>query len=639
MHDAAVRDGAAAGADRRVSWLPLALALLAAALAAAEGAQLYRLYLAQDRLPQWDMAGHAWGGIELHRAIRHGEPLRFLQLLNRQDKWPFGFSLLLLPFLALGHDGFAAATLLSVVLFALTPPLLVWAAFEVERGAVGTWAAVLAVLLFLSSPLLRLFAVLVMREEAGVFFSLLALCTYLRARRTDTGWAWRSAGLAGLALFLVKYNYALIWGSAVAADAVLRLSAEDRAALARRIGLRLWPWRVPGATRLARVTAIFLDLLILCLVVGVNAGYLVYAGILGATFVWVRRWIRDPGAVKASWQRLPTAARALLATIVLPLWTWFLSPWPVHPKEILAFLRNRQTGPPLLSLESLLYYPHVFLADYALAPLGPAILALATLAVVLVFVRGRTAGGEAGRVLVLAAALSFLLPTLHVYKQGRFLATAAPFVLLVAAVQASRMAHALPAGPWRAAVGAVLCAAAAAGIVTVAEGSDLSGRLVRDYPLYSADAAFAAPLEAIAVAGRGSRRLAVVGSFNELSENLIRCRLAQEEGPEGVRPLSRFPADLPRDKVRARLAEWLAEERPDRIVALRPLTGSPILADPDYRGYNAWQLTAIAALDADPTMRSIGRQGFPATKLEVLVFAPRATELASSGRILERGRR
>ena len=188
------------------------------------------------------MAGHAWGGIELHQALRRGEPLRFLQLLNDQDKWPFGFSLLLLPFLALGDDGFAAATLLSTALFAATPALLLWAAREVDDGLAGWWGGGLAALLFLASPLLRLFAVLIMREEAGCFLSLLALCCYLRARRRGDERSWRWAGLAGLALFLVKYNYAVIWGMTAAASELLRLAPERREALLRRAGRWLWPW-------------------------------------------------------------------------------------------------------------------------------------------------------------------------------------------------------------------------------------------------------------------------------------------------------------------------------------------------------------------------------------------------------------
>ncbi len=615
------------GPRRRLGLLAFAAAaILLTALAAIQASQLHAFYLAQDRLPQWDMAGHAWGGIELHQALAHGHPFRFLRLLNAQDKWPFGFSLLLLPFVWIGGDGFAAATLLSLVLFALTPVLLVWAAREVDSGPAGWWGGVLASLLFLASPLLRVFAVLIMREEAGVFFSLAALCCYLRARRRGDAAAWRLAGLSGLALFLVKYNYALILGVALAINEILRLSPDRRTALWSFAARWLWPWR--QGSRSSKVIAVLLYLVALCMLLKVNVGYAVYVALLAATFGLARRAWRDPAEIQTAWRRLPVPVRAVAATLVLPLWVWFLSPWPVHPKEILAFLRNRDTGPPLTSLTSILYYPRVFFHDYAPAGMGVAILAIFSLSLLGWIVRRRPTGrlyiGKPERVLVLAALFSVLLPTLHPYKEPRFLATAVPFVLLAAAMLASRLAHALPVPRVRFVVGTVVCAALAAGIVERARAADLPGRLAADYPLYSADPAYRQPLDFIAAASRGAGRPAVVGSFNELSENLIRCRLAQSGGPEVVRPLGRFRADLPPAAVRKELRGWLRDEHPDRIVALRPLPGSPLLESSDYRAYNAWQLAAIAGLEADAGMTVTARRAFPETQVEALVFTPRA---------------
>ncbi|HEY4589033.1 MAG TPA: hypothetical protein VII86_07385, partial [Thermoanaerobaculia bacterium] len=506
-------------------WVALTLALTA--LAAFQAWQIYAFYLAQDRLPQWDMAGHAWGGIELHQALRHGQPFRFLKLLNAQDKWPFGFSLLLLPFVWAGSDTFAAATLLSAVLFTLVPLLLLWGAWEVDPGEVGLWSGGLAALLFLASPLLRVFAVLIMREEAGVFFSLAAFCAYLRARRLGGEGPWRLAGLAGLALFLVKYNYALIWGVAVAANEVLRLSPEGRARLREEALRRLWPWGKRQGSPLSRVAAVFLYVITAAALLKVNVGYELYAALLVATVWAVRRGWRDPAGAMAWYRGLPAAGRALIATVVLPLWVWFLSPWPVHPREILAFLRNRSTGLALASADTWLYYPRSFVRDDLPAPLGLVVLALLVLALIGWWNGARRlAGGEAGRVLLLAAVLSFLLPTLHPYKEPRFLATAVPFALLAAAALFSRLAHSLLPRI----AGTLACLAAAAGIVAAARAADLPARLSGDYPLYSSDPAFGEPLDAIARSGRGAGRLGVIGSFNELSESLIRCRLAQTGG-------------------------------------------------------------------------------------------------------------
>src|SRR6185295_8521092 len=278
----------------------------------------------------------------------------------------------------------------------------------------------------------------------GVFFSLLALCAYLRARRRGSEGAWRLTGLSFLALFLIKYNYALLWAAVVIANEALAEGRDRRAALARRLGRFLWPWNRSEATVGERVAAVYAYLVIVCLALGINAGYLLYAGILVATAIVVRRALRDRRALIDRWRALVPAVRAILATVVIPLWLWFLSPWPVHPKEILAFLRNRQTGPPLASLASLLYYPRTFLDDYSIAPFGVAVAVLALLALVLrLLARRSRLSGHGDRALLLAAGLSLLLPTLHAYKQERFLATAVPFLLLLAEVVAARLAFAL----------------------------------------------------------------------------------------------------------------------------------------------------------------------------------------------------
>ena len=316
------------------------------------------------------------------------------------------------------------------------------------------------------------------------------------------------------------------------------------------------------------------------LLLGKNPGYGLYAGLLAATAWAAARWRRDPAGVAAWWRSLPVAGRALAATVALPLWIWFLSPSPVHPKEILAFLRNRSAGPPATSLDALLYYPRIFMRDYAPPPLGGMIggmvLALLALALVVGWTGARRlAGGEAFRVLLLAAGLSFLLPTLHPYKEPRFLATAVPFALLAATAMASRLAHSLP-GPARTATGAALCAFMTLGVWVVPGSCGQDARLLRDYERYSADPVFRAPLDFIAAAGRGtSGRLAVLGSFNELSENLIRCRLAQTGGPEVAHPLARFHGKPALDEEDERVRGWLRREQAGRVAPSARCPGAP----------------------------------------------------------------
>ena len=581
--------------------LALPAVLLATLYLSTEVAQaLHQHLLFHERTPMWDMAGHGYGGVELLQALSQGRVLRFLQLLNAQDKWPFGYSLLLLPFLAAGGATFASATLLSLVLFAATPPLLVWAGHEADRKS-GLWGGLLAGGLFLASPLHRVLAIVVMRELAGVVFTLLALALYLRARRVQTLWAWRLAGLASLALFFIKVNYALIWGLCVALDQLLALPREQRLEVLRKIRRLLWPW--PGATRGQAALAVVLDLLLICAAVGVNPGIGVYALILVFTGIAIARWQR----FRSWWRSLSPMPRALLETFALPLWIWCLSPHPIHPKNVYAFLRNRATGPPLYSLESIGYYVRSLATHYA-----PEVI------VGVIVIGFALVGAWRSRIVALLAGLGWLLATVHPYKEPRFFATTAPFVFLLAGIGLAAML-----ARWRTAAAAVacvavVCAAAFLGLVATAQGDRLGSRLAKDYLLYSADPRYADPLEYLQRKAEGRGRVALLGTFNEFSDNLIRWSLAKP-GIELARPLQR-----PRPgEVRRELEEWLEKEQPRRILAVRLLPKSPILQGPDYQRYNAWQIEALRVLQADPRWQVNRHKRFRQLDLDIVMLDPR----------------
>lgn len=551
---------------------------------------LYLQFQVNERLPMWDMAGHGYGGVELLQALSEGRVFHFLERLNAQDKWPFGFSLLLLPFLAAGGATFASATLLSLVLFAVTPPLLVWAGHEADRKS-GLWGGLVAAGLFLASPLHRVLAIVVMRELAGVVFTLLALGLYLRARRIGTLWSWRLAGLASLALFFMKVNYALIWGLCVAVDQWVALPRERRLEAIGKIRRLLWPW--PGATRGQAALAVALDILLICAVVGVNPGVGVYVLLLVFTGIAAARWQR----FRSWWQSLAPAPRALLETFALPLWIWCLSPHPIHPKNVYAFLRNRATGPPLYSLESIGYYAKSLTTHYA----PEAMLGLIVIGLALV-------GAWRSRVVALLAGLGWLLATLHPYKEPRFFATTAPFIFLLAGIGlAAIFAY------WRTALAAVVCIAALLALVSKAHG--LEDRLREDYPLYSADPRYAEPLELLQRKAAGRGRVALIGTFNEFSDNLVRWSLAQSKAD-----LARSLQRPGKGEVARELAKWLEREKPRRILAVRLLPRSPLFQGPDFQSYNAWQLEALRILQADPLWQETRSRRFRELDLEIVVL-------------------
>ncbi|HEX4964360.1 MAG TPA: hypothetical protein VF173_26320 [Thermoanaerobaculia bacterium] len=567
------------------------------AVAVLEAASLFRFYRTQIRLPMWDMAGNGWGGAELLQALSAGRLFHFLNLLNHQDKWPFGYSLLLLPFLAAGGSSFAAATLLSTVLFALTPALLLWVAYEAEGGAAGIWGGLLAGALFLASPLPRVLAIVVLREMAGCAFSLLAIGLYLRARRLETAWAWRLTGLSLLALFLVKYNYCLIL-------ALVLLAAEI---------WRRWPLHLswPGWSRGRVVLAIYLGLLLLAGLLGINPGVGVYAGLVVGSIMLAVRWRRDREGFARRWRELPLQARALTATVIVPLWLWCLSPNPVHPQSIYAFLHNRTTGPPLLSAESLLYYPREILRDYSPRPVVG--LVVLTLVLVSPLALRRL---EGARPIVLGAFLGLALDTLHPYKEPRFLATTVPFLFLAAALTLTRAAHALPR-LGGALVGGVLSVAAIAAVSWTALHAGLDERVSQDYPSYSAPPAIWKPLIFLSRQAATVPRVAVIGNFNELSDSLVRWWLAQNEDTRQIVPAE--PPGRSTATSAAELHRWLATERPDCILSLRLLPESP-LNNIDYQRYNAWQLGVIDRLERDEGWREERRRDFEPLGIEAVVL-------------------
>jgi hypothetical protein len=565
-----------------------------------EASALFRFYRTRPRLPLWDMAGHGWGGVELLHALSEGRLFHFLNLLNHQDKWPFGYSLLLLPFLAAGDASFASATLLSTVLFALIPVLLLWVAREADPGPAGLWGGLLAATLFLASPLPRVLAIVIMRETGGIALSLTAIGFYLRARRLETAWSWRLTGLALLSLFLVKYNYFLILGLALLANEVWR-----------RWPLRLSRLSWSGWTRGRILLVAYLGLLLLVALLGINPGVGIYAGLVVGAGVLAVRWRRDREGFSKRWRELPVEVRALLATVVAPLWIWSLSPNPIHPRSLFAFLHNRSEGPPILSAESLLFYPRSLLNDYAAQPILGLLAIAFALASLLMLRRS-----EGWRPVVLTAFLGLALATFHPYKEPRFLATTVPFLLLAAALAFARLAHALPR--YGRLIGGLLCTAALVATAWTASRSHLDERLARGYRQCSDPPAFGRPLHFLSRQAAEVPRVAVIGTFNELSDSLVRWRLAQEEATKEVVMAEPLRPDI---RKPGRLRRWLADQRPARILALRLRPESPFQGL-DYQRYNAWQLELIDRLEKDEGWQEQQRRTFDRLGLEILVLQP-----------------
>jgi hypothetical protein len=145
--------------------------------------------------------------------------------------------------------------------------------------------------------------------------------------------------------------------------------------------------------------------------------------------------------------------------------------------------------------------------------------------------------------------------------------------------------------------------------------ADLQARLGRDYRLYSSRPGFWRTLAFLARQAEGAPRVAVIGTSNELSDNLVRWWLAMDGRTRDVAVVESLPRRRPP-------RPWLDRERPARVLAIRLLPSSRFYKTGDFQLYNAWQLAAIAALEKDPAWRVTRRRKFDGLEVEVVVLEP-----------------
>lgn len=550
---------------RTMSLLAGCLAVLALVGAGVEAVSLWQIQQTHPAPPRWDMAGHGWQGVELLTDLRAGRPLDFLLHLNAQDKWPFGYSLLLLPFLAAGGAGFASARLLSLVGWVAVAPLTVLAARRVDPGPAGLLAGALAAVLWLAAPVERV-----------------------------------------LALVLVKYSYALIWIVAVGLDEIRRMSRQRRRELGRWLRDLLTPWGDKPLRR--KLLAGALDAMLLAAVSGVNPGIAVWLGLVVTAVVLGIEARRGELSLRARLARLPARYRAAVETVALPVAVWWLSPHPIHPKAVYAFFRNPGGGSERAPFDAL-FYVRSYLADYVPHPAwGMALLGLALVAGVFAVRREGPLRG-----LALLTLVGFVLVSIHPHKEVRYAATALPLVTLLGALGLGRLLFgpgvSAPGSPVRGAGRGRLLAGSLVGVLAVATaaatgplgegGERLDRRLVREHSLTTGDPRLLPWLEPLAERVGAGGRVGMVGAVDELSADLVRWVLAREHGGKAPRLdelRKRFDPRMPREQWWPRVERWLEKENPDRVLVLRLDPDSPWARRDDYRMHNAWQAVAAQAL-------------------------------------------
>jgi hypothetical protein len=588
-------------------WIDRVGGFLVSLAALALAARVWRVCRATRTLPMWDEAEHGLAGARVADAIRHVNPVAFLLALNDQVVWPFVHSLLLAPAMLVGRDGLAAGEATSVALEAGAVLLLYMAGRELHPTR-GAWIGALAAACALMAPAWGAFGTLVMLEVPGAFLLLVAFVLHVRsAREPLDGGALRWAGMAATALFLLKYNYGLLWLVPVAIWEWSLWPAPSRARTIAALRARSSPawWMRPAPLALAAGALAIAAILVtgggvftfFGRVVSVRSpGNLAYAWWLAA-LAWLliprrvgARDARGAGAGAGAglrresraawvWARLPERARLLTQTIVVPLAIWFTLPWPNRVREFLGFITNRDSGAPFWTESGLLFYPRALATDYAPAPwLGAAALALALGAV---FVRRP---GSALRLARLAFLVGIGLTVIHRFRDPRFLFTVTPLVWLCAAAVLVALLDALLARIPSARVRETI---ALAGLIATIAGAWLTTpgfeRINERRLRYRTPATIAPALDSLlAVTAEAERttpvdRIALLGYSNVLSPGLLKWHTRLTPPPK---PVDRLPLRVPtleaqasEDEMTGRLA-WLSTQSDLVIAALADSSAS-----------------------------------------------------------------
>ncbi len=614
--------------------MTVAVLLAVGALAIAAGIELSRIPGIGRGLPMWDPAEHGLAGVTLAEALRHGDLLGFVLGINRQVMWPFIHSLMLAPWvLAFGND-YAVTARLSSVLFAAMVVWLYLAGLRLHPTR-GAWVGAAAAVLALIAPFPRFFGTVCMLEMPGACLLALTACLHIRACREPAPRGLLiAAGVSTTALFLTKYNYGLLWLIPLAMHEWLASPASGRSlVIGRALGfIRSRAWLRPFPI------IMLVSLLVIAGIQVTGGGVIELFGArisarspgnpLYALFLVLLGWgvlrVRRAGGFSAVWQRLSPRHRILVATVALPLAIWFLFPYPNRVRTLVGFVVNRDSGQPLWSIDTLLYYPRVFVSDYSPAPLvGWVVLALAMLPPVR-RASGRAPGRDPGTLIALAFWVGLIATALHPYRQPRFLFTVAPLVWLLGAKQAVALLDAVLSGrrmpgwirepSWAIALVALLTAA-----VVAAPPFETT---LAAHRAFNTPAAIGPVVDRVlAQARKSDSRPWLLGHWNGMSPALVRWHalltdpgLAETRVPQ---PATWLPSGSPESTLVGRIEGLRLAGRPIiAAVSAAPFAG----ATEEY-----WQETRVdretfARLSADPRVRMEADETLPESGFRIATF-------------------
>lgn len=221
------------------------------------------------------------------------------------------------------------------------------------------------------------------------------------------------------------------------------------------------------------------------------------------------------------------------------------------------------------------------------------------------------------RLVLLFSGISLAATALHPYKEPRFLLISLPTVFLSGGFG---LAFALEAGRTQAtrALGALASWFLFVWLL-------LTPHMLRPndvaalYPSYSASQDFELLAGEIGRIAPPTGRLAVLGTFNQLSPALVEWVLRSRSRSHSLEVVN----PMPRQKesalalVREQRDAWLRKQSVNQVVAIKSTGASPWFHDRDFQLFNFWQLSVIDSFSEDPEWQVVERRQVPALGVEL----------------------
>lgn len=325
----------------------------------------------------------------------------------------------------------------------------------------------------------------------------------------------------------------------------------------------------------------------------------------------------------------------LFIPIFLTIVLWFIYPYPEKINNIKRFLINRSSGIPFLSLKNFLFYPNVIIDYYVVSS---SIFAFLTI----LFVSSFFSKNESVKIIRNLFLIGLAMIMIHDLKGSRFIFTIVPAFWLVAAYQFNELIIIInkKLSSYRI-FSNRLTINILTFILVVGTSYNKIISLKKRLPSYLQDRSFcnknlSSVFNYIETNIDQNKNIFIFGSFNEISPNLIKLKIAEKGGfikkikvdelmCYGKRMPTRVISTGMSKEYKIEFSKWLKSSNSDCVVTINVEKDSLYYTD-DYQSWNEWKLNYIRLMKNQKKYGISTEKYFDDLKLKVIIYKKRNSE-------------